>query len=196
MPGRGPHRRLTVARRPPTPRPVLVLEQPDPPNPKPVPTSLQEQRPSLPPSRSLHPPGVPQAAPGPLPHRSQLAALPPPLQTHPSPGRAAGPGGVGCVTRMRTRPFARAHLCERPRGERTLSTHLCERSESVRFPDGGSAPGSSARAPTTSGGSLPRVPCSWRERELRGRPRPRARVHLAVPARRLGLGGSAGRGCG
>lgn len=113
----------------------------------PVPTSLQVQRPCLPPSRSLHPPGVPQAVSGPLPHRSQLAALPPPLQTHPSPGRAAWSGGVGGVTRMRTRPFART--CVSAPGASEPSTHLCERCDSVRFPDAGSAPGSPARVPTS-----------------------------------------------
>lgn len=97
--------------------------------------------------KALHPPGVPQAAPGPLPHRSQLAALPPPLQTHPSPGRAAWPGGVGCVTRMRTRPFTRT--CVSAPGASEPSTHLCERCDSVRFPDAGNAPGSSARVPTS-----------------------------------------------
>lgn len=147
MPGRGRRGRLTVAGRPPTPRPELVLEQPGPRNPESVPTALQEQHPCRPPPRFLHRSGIKQAAPG---HPTSLLAArrsPSTPATHRSPGLTAWPGAVGCVTRMRTRPFART--CGSAPGASEASTHLCERGDAERFPDGGSAPGSSARAPTT-----------------------------------------------
>lgn len=147
MPGRGPRGRLTVAGRPPTPRPALVLQQPGPRNPESVPTALQEQHPCRPPPRFLHRWESGRPRPGSLPLRSQLtlslhSCNPPEPRT-----RSLAGGRGGSVTRMRTRPFART--CGSAPGASEPSTHLCERCDAARFPDAGSAPGSSARAPTT-----------------------------------------------
>lgn len=145
MPGRG-RRRLTVSRRPPTPSPVLVLEQPPPPSRTgshcPPRAASLPTTPKVPPY-SQSPAGRTRAPTSPLAARRSPSTP----ATHRSPGRAAWPGGVGCVTRMRSRPFART--CASAPGASEPSTHLCERCDSVRLPDAGSAPGSSARAPTT-----------------------------------------------
>lgn len=65
---------------------------------------------------------------------------------------------------------------------------LCERCDSVRFPDAGNAPGSSARVPTS--GLAATEYALHLEGARAGRPPTAgARVHLAVPACHLRLGG-------
>lgn len=122
------------------------MEEPGPPNPALVPTSLQEQRPCLSPPKPLHlpEPRVPQAAPGPLPHRSQLAALPPPQR----PPRG-GPRGRG-LWRACVRDHSRAPV-RAPSGVSAPSTSLCERPDSARLPVAGSAPWAPPLAGTTTG---------------------------------------------
>lgn len=118
MPGRGPCRRLTVACRPPTPRPVLFfLDQSGPPNPQsPLPSksSVPAYHPQGPPS-SRSPAGRARAPTSPLAARRSPSTPANP----PEPRTRSLAGGRG-VCDAHAHATIHAHLCERPRGERTF----------------------------------------------------------------------------